>query len=276
MLLIIPAIDLTNGHALRCIRGVPGTEALYSEISEHPVELAQLWRRENAKCLHVTDIDSWKGADSSLNIDTVVAMQQSIDIPVQFVSRQKTVDAYRELLERGVYRVAVNKVAWIYPDQTRSLLEQYGASRVIFGIRAHNGMVDMGDDHEPVRDEDFLRRVADIGGKRVIYTELDWEGNLTGEDVATINRVAGVAPLRFTMAGGIASPEHLWTLQTSVPLNVDSVVIGRAMYENRFPCQAIWRAIEAKLEPDIHARAGTISQQSSLTPPADHPNPADC
>lgn len=266
MLLIIPAIDLTDGHAMRCIRGVPGTESLYSEISEHPVELAQLWRRENAKCLHVTDIDSWKGAGSPVNLDTVVAMQQAIDIPVQFVSRQRTVDAYRQLLERGVYRVAVNKVAWIYPEETRALLEQYGPSRVIFGVRAHNGLVDMGDDHADVTDEDFLRHVAALGGKRVIYTELDWEGNLTGEDTATIRRMAAVAPLRFTMAGGIASPEHLWTLQSAVPHNVDSVVIGRAMYENRFPCQAIWRAVEAKLEPGIHATAAGLGQQSSLTP----------
>lgn len=266
MLLIIPAIDLTNGHAMRCIRGVPGTESMYSEISEHPVELAQLWRRENAKCLHVTDIDSWKGIVSPLNIETVVAMQRSIDIPVQFVSRQRTVEAYADLLERGVYRVAVNKVAWIYPEQTQALLEKYGPSRVIFGVRAHKGMVDMGDDHQHVSDEDFLRHVAALGGKRVIYTELDWEGNLTGEDVATIKRVAAVAPLRITMAGGIASPEHLWELQSSVPHNVDSVVIGRAMYENRFPCQAIWRAVEAKLEPGIHAKAGVINQQSSLTP----------
>lgn len=266
MLLIIPAIDLTDGHALRCIRGVPGTESLYNEISEHPVELAQLWRRENAKCLHVTDIDSWKGIASPLNIDTVVAMQHAIDIPVQFVSRQRTVDAYRKLLERGVYRVAVNKVAWIYPDETRALLDQYGPSRVIFGVRAHDGMVDMGEDHSPVTDEDFLRLVCELGGKRVTYTELDWEGNLTGEDIDTINRIAAAAPLRITMAGGIASPEHLWALQSRVPQNVDSVVIGRAMYENRFPCQGIWRAIEAKLEPGIHAKASDVVQQSSLTP----------
>jgi phosphoribosylformimino-5-aminoimidazole carboxamide ribotide isomerase len=128
-------------------------------------------------------------------------------------------------------------------------------------------MVDMGDDHEAVADEDFLRHVAALGGKRVIYTELDWEGNLTGEDIPTINRVASVAPLRFTMAGGIASPEHLWMLQSSVPRNVDSVVIGRAMYENRFPCQGIWRAVEAKLEPEIHAKACDNHQQSSLTLP---------
>lgn len=265
MLLIIPAIDLTNGQALRCIRGVPGTEELYSQISEQPVELAQLWRRENAKCLHVTDVDSWKGQPSEVNDRTVVQMQKSVDVPVQYVTRRSSVDAYRLLLEQGVYRVALNLVVWTDPEGVRQLLQQYGPSRVIFGIRAHNGKIELGDGAGTVSDEDFIRRVESIGGKRLLYTEVDWEGNLTGEDLGTIRRVAAIAPLRMTMAGGIASPQQLWALQQDVPRNVDSVVIGRAMYENRFPCQGMWREIEAQVEPSIHQRAHTIGEQSSLT-----------
>ena len=265
MLLIIPAIDLTGGQALRCIRGVPGTEELYTQISEQPVELAQLWRRENAKCLHVTDIDSWKGRSSEVNDRTVVQMQKAIDVPVQYVTRRDTIEAYDRLLQQGVYRVALNVVVWTDPEGVRRLVEQYGPSRVIFGVRAHNGQIDLGQGAGSVSDEDFIRRVQSIGGKRVLYTEVDWEGNLTGEDLATIRRVAAIAPLRMTMAGGIASPQQLWEMQKDVPVNVDSVVIGRAMYENRFPCQAMWREIEADLEPDIHARAHTIGEQSSLT-----------
>jgi phosphoribosylformimino-5-aminoimidazole carboxamide ribotide isomerase len=265
MLLIIPAIDLTGGQALRCIRGVPGTEELYSQISEQPVELAQLWRRENAKCLHVTDIDSWKGRSSEVNDRTVVQMQKAIDVPVQYVTRRDTIEAYERLLQQGVYRVALNVVVWTDPDGVRKLLEQYGTSRVIFGVRAHDGQIDLGQGAGSVSDVDFILRVQSLGGKRVLYTEVDWEGKLTGEDLATIRRVAAIAPLRMTMAGGVASPQQLWEMQKDVPVNVDSVVIGRAMYENRFPCQAMWREIEADLEPGIHAKAHTIAQQSSLT-----------
>ncbi|HBB26545.1 MAG TPA: hypothetical protein DCZ59_09795, partial [Bacteroidetes bacterium] len=236
-----------------------------------PVELAQLWRRENAKWLHVTDVDSWNGRSSEVNDRTVVQMQKSVDVPVQYVTRRDAVEDYRRLLEQGVYRVALNVVVWTDPEGVRKLVEQYGPSRVIFGVRAHNGQIDLGQGAGSVSDEDFIRRVQSIGGKRVLYTEVDWEGNLTGEDLATIRRVASIAPLRMTMAGGIASPQQLWEMQHDVPANVDSVVIGRAMYENRFPCQAMWREIEADLEPDIHARAHTIGEQSSLTecePPA--------
>ncbi|MCX6141141.1 MAG: HisA/HisF-related TIM barrel protein [Candidatus Kapabacteria bacterium] len=265
MLLIIPSIDLTNGHALRCVMGVPGTERLYSELSDHPVELAQLWRRENAKCIHVTDLDSWKGADTTANIATAIAMQKAVDIPIQLLTRQPTVSAYRSLLEAGIYRVGVSSVVFTDPDGVRELIDEYGSSRVIFGVRAHNGDVDCGQSVGMVADEEFIRAAYELGGRRIVYTEVDWEGKLTGEDLDVIIRIASVAKVRITMAGGIASPQHLWMLQNSVPRNVDSVVIGRAMYENRFPCQNIWRSIEAELEPEIHAHAHEVGQQSSIS-----------
>lgn len=265
MLLIIPSIDLTNGHALRCVMGVPGTERLYSELSDHPVELAQLWRRENAKCIQVMDVDSWKGLDSSANIAAAIEMQKAVDIPIQLITRQTTVSAYRSILEAGIYRVGISSVVLTDPDGVRELINEYGSSRVVFGVRAHNGEVDCGESVGMIPDEDFIRLAFELGGRRIVYTEVDWEGKLTGEDLDVIARIASVARVRITMAGGIASPQHLWMLQNSVPLNVDSVVIGRAMYENRFPCQNIWRSIEAELEPEIHAHAHEIAQQSSIS-----------
>lgn len=263
-LLIIPAIDLTKGHALRCIRGVEGTEQLYSEISDHPVELAQLWRRENAKCIHVTDIDSLRGEIDPRNAHAVIEMQHSVDVPIQYISRQQSIADYRTLLEAGVYRVAINVEAWTAPDDTIALLRAYGASRVIFSVRGHDGAIDVGGGKR-VPDDEYIRHVAALGAQRIIYTEVDWEGNLSGEDISTILRIADVAKLRITMAGGIASPAHLWELEQRVPRNVDSVVIGRAMYENRFPCQNIWRIAEAKLEPEIHAHATRGNVQSSIS-----------
>lgn len=265
MLLVIPSIELRSGRCQRCIQGARGTESLYGALSEHPVELAQLFRRENFKCIHVTDIESFSGCFDEATLETVVQMQKSVDIPIEFVTFQNNADVYRQLLERGVYRVAVNVLAWTEPDAVRELLDEFSPSRVIFGCRAHNGDVDLGEGVGMVPDEEYIRHVHDLGGRRLIYTEQDWEGNLTGEDVDTVIRIASLTPMRITTAGGIASPQDLWDLQSRLPKNVDSVVIGRALFENRFPCQAIWRAAEAKLEPDIHRVAHSIGQQSSIS-----------
>lgn len=236
-------------------------------MADHPVEIAQLWRRENAKCIHVTDLDSFSGRDDSATLAQVVAMQAAVDIPIEFVTFQRDLDVVIELLEAGIYRVAVNIAAFSHSDEVYQLIRTYGASRIIFGMRSHEGKVFLGDDVGIIQDEIYLGRVRALGGKRVIYTEQDWEGQLTGEDHATIERVctAAGATIRVTMAGGIATPQQLWELQVQAPRNMDSVVIGRALYENRFPCQRIWREVEAKLEPEIHANAAEIKQQSSIS-----------
>lgn len=270
-LLIIPSIDLVDGECARRIMGEPGTEQLYAEISGHPVELAQLWRRENAKCIHVTDIDSFMYRDCKHNLETVWQMQRAVDVPIEFVSFQTFTKPLIELLELGVYRVAVNASLYTEPEMVREMIDKYGVGRIVFGVRAHSGMVDLGPTVGMVSDEEFILAAHKIGGTRAIYSESDWEGALTGEDITTIQRIAAVAPMRFTMAGGIASPEHLWDLQEHAPRNVDSVVIGRAMFENRFPCQKIWRMVEARLEPDIHKNASQTSEQSSISSLTDKP-----
>lgn len=265
MLLIIPAIDLTQGHCARCILGEPGTEALYQDFSEHPIDLVKLWRRENAKCIHVTDLDSLHGRDHRTTLDMVIAMQKAVDVPIQLVTVQRSVDVYRSLLEAGVYRVAINRTALTDPDGVQELIEDFTPSRVIFGVRAQDGDVDFGEDVGMVTDEEYIRHIYDLGGRRLIYTETRWEGGLTGQDYDTIRRIAAVSKIRITTAGGIASPQQLWELEQFVPLGVDSVVIGRALYENRFPCQRIWREAEAKIEPAIHALDAQTDQQSSIS-----------
>lgn len=265
MLLVIPAIELTKGHCSRCIVGVPGTENLYADLSDHPIELAQLWRRENAKCIHVTDADSFSGQSSIEMMNMVINMQQAVDIPIQYVSFQQTIGAYRYLLENGVYRVAINRLAWSDPGAVRELLDEFTSSRVIFAARAVDGDIDLGDGIGMVNDEEFIKHVYGLGGRRLIYSEFGWEGALSGQDPETVRRIAAVSKMRITTAGGVASPQQLWALQGLGIPTFDSVVIGRALYENRFPCQGMWRKIEAKLEPEIHAHASETIVQSSIS-----------
>jgi phosphoribosylformimino-5-aminoimidazole carboxamide ribotide isomerase len=238
---------------------------LYQDMSDHPVQLAQLWRRENAKCIHVTDTDSFSGRESAESLDTVISMQRAVDIPIEFVTLQRDVQVLRRLLDAGIYRIAVNALLQTDPDAVQKLIEDYGSSRVAFSVRAHAGVVEM-DNGETMADVEMIRLVHSLGGKRVIYSEKDWEGALSGEDITLVERVAAAAPVRLTMAGGIASPQHLWDLQERAPANVDSVVIGRALYENRFPCQLIWRSVEARLEPHSpgHLENGKQSSISRL------------
>lgn len=254
MILLIPSIDLSAGHCARCIVGEPGTENMYSLISDHPFELARLWRRENAKTLHITDLDSMEGRDNAANRNTILEIIRSVDIPVQLLSNFHTTDECWYWLEHGIYRVIVNELIYTDPDGVRALVKEFTPSKIVVGIRAKNGQVVFPTLDKQVSDTEYALFAKELGIKRLIYTDISWEGSLVGPDFEMLRRIAKESGLRVTEAGGIAGPEQLWKVQELHRDGVDSAIVGRALYENRFPCQKIWRQVEAELEPEIVER----------------------
>src|SRR2546427_12790554 len=98
MLLLIPAIEIRNG---KCVRRVVGMDGSIS--SDDPVEIAKLWRKENAKALHVTDIDGAIGG-RLVNFNAIAQMGKSVDIPVSVGGGMRTFDEGKKALDRGAYR----------------------------------------------------------------------------------------------------------------------------------------------------------------------------
>jgi phosphoribosylformimino-5-aminoimidazole carboxamide ribotide isomerase len=87
----------------------------------------------------------------------------------------------------------------------------------------------------------------------MVYSDIAWEGSLKGPDFTVLKNIGTLTNMRITVGGGVGGPKQLWDLQQLTSIGLDSVIVGRALYENRFPCQRMWRTIEAKLEPSIVA-----------------------
>lgn len=253
MLLIIPSIDILNGHCKRCIEGSPGTESLYSDYSCHPEQLVQLWRRENAKSLHITDYNAMDEHHPQINIEPILRMVKATDIPIQLLSSFPTVEDCAFWLDNGMYRVILNEVMLTDPEGVKSLIKQYTPSRVVAGIRVKNGLPTMPDIDCSLSVDALIDHAMNIGINRIVYSDIDWEGSLQGPDFSQLESIAQNRKLRITVGGGIGGPKQLWDLQSLRNLGIDSVIIGRALYENKFPCQKMWRSIEAQLEPGLHS-----------------------
>jgi phosphoribosylformimino-5-aminoimidazole carboxamide ribotide isomerase len=250
MILVIPSIDLRHGHCLRCIEGEPGTEKLYNSYSFHPDNLAKLLRRENAKSVHITDHDSFDD-DKDANTDMIDAIIRSIDIPVELLRCFDTVEEVEEQLEKGVYRVVLHSLILTDPEGVRSLIKHYTPSRIIAGVRADKDIAVMPSNVHGLTALDYGLQAKALGITRLIYTDISWEGTLCGPDTDILRTIAIKTQMRITAAGGVSSPSHLWALQELQPFGLDSVIVGRALYENKFPCQKIWRQAEARLEVPI-------------------------
>ena len=241
MLLVIPAIDIMGGKVVQIVRGTEGYV-----YSDHPVEMARLWRKENAKSLHVTDVDGAREGHL-VNFETIERLIRSVDIPVEVSGGFRTLEEVEKAIDLGAYRVVVETMLIEHPEEAKRALDTWGPSKIVAGISALDGVVRMRGWTEStgITAVSLALNVKQLGFKRILYTDINADGTLRGPNFDVIRQLAEATHLRFTASGGIAGLDDLLKLQELEPLGLDSAIIGRALYENRFACQNIWRLCEA-------------------------------
>ncbi|MCX7930315.1 MAG: HisA/HisF-related TIM barrel protein [Chlorobi bacterium] len=244
MILIIPALEIRSGRCRRSIQGDPALESYYARLQEEPAEMALLLRRENARTIHVVDLDALDHSPSEANRKAIESIIDAVDIPIELLSKFDDPDTCQHWLRRGAFRLVLSDLIVTAPEQVFRLVERYSASRLVLGIRAVARRVQVG--QQVLMDVELARQARDLGIRRVVYSDVGWEGTYDGPDFELIEEFARTVQMSITVAGGIDSPEELWRCNSLQSVGVDSVIVGRALAENRFPCQHIWRMVEAE------------------------------
>jgi phosphoribosylformimino-5-aminoimidazole carboxamide ribotide isomerase len=245
MILIVPAIDLSDGKCVRLIQGVAGTERIYCD---DPVKMAILWRGENFKIIHVVDLDGAFGG-SMKNFEVIERMVNAVDIPIQVGGGIRSLEQCQRLFDLGVSRIVVGTIAIENPDLLRQLLEKFSARKVSVGIDAKNGIVKTKGWTEDtgITAVSLGLNMKQLGVQRIVYTDIARDGMMMGPNLEAIRDLAEKTGVRITASGGVSGYKDLLALGALEPYGVDSVIIGKALYENKFPCQALWRDVEKDL-----------------------------
>ena len=246
MILIIPSIDIKDGRCVRLVRGVPGTEKVYSD---DPLQMAILWRGENAKMLHVVDLNGALEGEMK-NLEVIKKIIQTVDIPIQIGGGIQTYDLAKEIFRAGAGRVVISPATLGDPELIKRLILEFGPRKIVISIDAKNNILE-----SQGRQEDaeltaisLGLRAKLLGVERVLYMDISRDGTMAGPDFPAIKEFALKTGLKVTASGGISGYQDLRRMQELEPYGVDSVIIGRALYDNRFPCQELWRRCEVELE----------------------------
>jgi phosphoribosylformimino-5-aminoimidazole carboxamide ribotide isomerase len=246
MILIFPAIDIRDGKCVRLVQGEPGTEKIYSD---DPAKMAILWRGENAKTLHVVDLDgAFEG--HLKNLGAIQKVVDAVDLPIQLGGGIRTYEEVKQLFGIGIYRVVLGTAAIEDPDLVKRVIQDFGVRKVAVGIDAKNGVVmTQGWKHDTGVDAISLAlKMKELGVCRIVYTDIARDGMMTGPNFDAIKEVAMKTGVKITASGGVSGFKDLIRMQELEKFGVDSVIVGKALYENRFPCQALWRLNEKELE----------------------------
>jgi len=242
-LLVIPSIDIKNGKTVRVVQGIPELDC--REYGSDPVEMAKIWRAENAKMLHVVDFD---GAHdhSHENFKVVEQMCSSVVIPVEFAGGIRNLDDAKLIMDTGIARLALGTMAISNPEEFKKVFELFGPEKIVLSL-------DIIDDELIIKGrriktginyKDYVIKMSDMGVERFIVTDVLRNGVLGGPNIQLCSEVAKISKKKVTISGGIRNKDELMDIQNLMPLGIDSVIVGRALYENKFPCQKLWRVAE--------------------------------
>jgi phosphoribosylformimino-5-aminoimidazole carboxamide ribotide isomerase len=242
-LLVIPSIDIKNGKTVRVVQGIPELDC--QEYGSDPVEMAKIWRAENAKMLHIVDFD---GAHdhSRKNFRIVEEICSSVVIPVEFAGGIRNVDDAKAIMETGICRLSLGTMPISDPKEFKKVFEMFGPAKVVVSM-------DVIDDELVIKGRrsktginyrDFVLKMTELGVERFIVTDVMKNGVLSGPNIQLCIEIAKISRKKVTVSGGVRNKDELMDIQNLMPLGIDSVIVGRALYENKFPCQKLWRVAE--------------------------------
>lgn len=236
-MLIIPAIDLKNG---RCVRLTEGREASAKVYDRNPIEVARSYEAAGATLIHVVDLDAAFPESQSSNREIISEIARAVTIPLEAGGGVRSLSDIEYLIANvGARYVVVGTLAAQDPNALIEAVNQFGDS-IVAGIDARENRVAVRGwtDETTIEAIGLAKRVAEIGVRRIVYTDITRDGRLEGPNLAMTRRIAEASAIRVTASGGVGSLEDLDRLCEIEPFGVDSVIIGRALYEGRFTLEA--------------------------------------
>ncbi len=224
---VIPAIDLHGGHCVRLLRGDPLHERRYDG---DPVSRARSFVASGATRLHVVDLDGAFGTGE--NLGALRAICAAVDVPVQSGGGLRSNAEVEACFAAGAAAAVLGTLLVEEPDIARSLVADYGP-RIIAAVDARGNEVAIRGWRKRggIERDVLVRELSEWGIERLVFTEIARDGAGTGFDIAAFDHVGRLAPLKITAAGGARTLDDLLALAAGTPPNVDSAIVGSALYE---------------------------------------------
>ena len=230
-MILFPAIDIRDGKAVRLAQGDYGRETQYDD---DPVVAARRWVEGGAGWLHVVDLDGAR-AGEPVNLEHVRRIVSTVGVPVQLGGGLRDSKKVEEAFSSGVERVVLGTAAVRDPELAGAIASAHG-ERVVASVDARSGKVaaegwTAGTDLEAT---DVVAELTRRGLRRFVYTPVDVDGLMEGPDLESLREVAGSTDGEVIYSGGVGSLDDLRALASLSLGNVEGVIVGRALYEQRF------------------------------------------
>jgi len=227
-LVLLPAVDVQGGQAVRLVQGEAGSETSYGS----PLEAALAFQRDGAEWIHLVDLDAAFGrGDNRALLAEVVG---TLDVAVELSGGIRDDASLDSALATGCARVNVGTAALESPDWVRSAIARHG-DKIAVGLDVRGSTLaargwtqDGGDLWET------LARLDADGCARYVVTDVHKDGTLTGPNLQLLRDVCARTDAPVVASGGVSSLDDLRAIASLAQVGVEGSIVGKALYAGAF------------------------------------------
>ena len=236
-LVLLPAVDVAGGKAVRLVRGEAGTETAYGD----PLEAALAWQEAGAAWIHLVDLDAafGRGANRELLADVV----RRLDVDVEVSGGIRDDSSLRAALDSGAARVNLGTAALEDPVWCARAIAEHG-DRVAVGLDvrgstlAARGWTEAGGELW-----ETLERLDRDGCARYVVTDVGRDGTMTGPNLDLLRQVCARTDRPVVASGGVSSLDDLRAIAGLTGIGVEGAIVGKALYAGAFTLEDALAAV---------------------------------
>ena len=228
-MLLIPAIDLKNGH---CVRLKQGDMQNSTTFGDDPAAMARRWVDAGARRLHLVDLNgAFAGKPVNEGAIKSILAEVGDEVPVQLGGGIRDLDTIERYLDDGLSFIIIGTAAVKNPGFLRDACTAFGG-HILVGLDARDGKVATDGwskltGHEVI---DLARKFQDYGVEGLIYTDIGRDGMLTGINIDATVKLAQALTIPVIASGGLSTLEDIERLCAVADVGIDGVICGRAIY----------------------------------------------
>lgn len=225
---LLPAIDILGGKAVRLAKGDYAQVTVYND---DPIAQARAFEAAGARWLHVVDLDGAKSGAAD-NIAVVEGILAATDLNVEVGGGVRSIEVIERLMRAGVTRVVLGTALVRDPAFAAEAVNRFGGDALVAGIDAKDGEVAVSGwcEGSGIAAHDLAARMADMGYRHLVYTDIARDGMQTGLDPQAYVDMARAFGHPVVASGGVASVADIERL-APVASSIEGVIAGRAVYE---------------------------------------------
>ena len=223
-MVIIPAIDIIDGKAVRLYQGDYNKK---DNMQGEVLDIAKSFKEAGAKLIHLVDLDGAKEG-KLINKDLILKVVNDLNIDVEVGGGIRTFEDIKALIDGGVKRVILGTVAIENKDLLRKVVEEF-KEKIAVAIDFKDGYIHTKGwlNKSEIYYKDLIKELEVIGVKNIIVTDITKDGTLLGPNIEIMKELSEFTSIDITSSGGIKNLDNIIELNK---LNIYGCIVGKAIY----------------------------------------------